>query len=513
MSSTPLIEIDWSSTPQHSYVQLGDPTPPENNSDDISYNTERPVILSTKDIFFLDIDDIYPYTYSTLHFEDNEAEYIYDDEDYFQQLLQANLNAEIEEGSVLRHDKPLIDDTPLTPIQEINPIPPLDTAPLLDNLPIVENINPIPLDTAPLLEILPMYQENKPIRENNKCCQQPAAVVLSHNRHKCNKHLPKFIIHGRFQTGRLPQNPSFLAYNRYQTHNHAKEVHSTRLGISYNVITRRYNEWRGKQDFYLKNVMEPLSTKTKKGVNTTRTFYKEYYNFELDANRTQQQINRWNRLKFSNFKAERSLGQVRPFLINEHSHVYKKIQHAVERFPPYNRKSKLEIESDKIIRKRAKNWKRRTKMRNKKRKPLPPLPDNFTGKAISYYFNTHNINLAAYKVRRRYNLSGIPDYKFGYLKAVRRYGKYQNRLRSPPPPIVEDKTIDTNTQPEATSFSDKPILDSHRAHFARTTPTHYQFPPTPKPDPLKLIKDGDERPIRKPRKRSIILPPTPGHDQ
>ncbi|EXX67549.1 hypothetical protein RirG_113310 [Rhizophagus irregularis DAOM 197198w] len=259
--------------------------------------------------------------------------------------------------------------------------------------------------------------------------------------------------------------------------------------------------------------MEPLSTKTKKGVKTTRTFYKEYYNFELDANRTQQQINRWNRLKFSNFKAERSLGQVRPFLINEHSHVYKKIQHAVERFPPYNRKSKLEIESDKIIRKRTKNWKRRTKMRNKKRKPLPPLPDNFTGKAISYYFNTHNINLAAYKVRRRYNLSSIPDYKFGYLKAIRRYGKYQNRLRSPPPPIVEDKTIDTNTQPEATFFSDKLISNSHRAHFARSTPTLHQYPSPPKPDPLKWIKDGDERPIRKPRKRRTILPPTPGPDQ
>ncbi|GBC19449.2 hypothetical protein GLOIN_2v1769145 [Rhizophagus irregularis DAOM 181602=DAOM 197198] len=656
MSSTPLIELDWSSTPQHSYVQLGDPTPPENNSDDISYNTERPVIFSTKDILSLDIDDIYPYTHSTLHFEDNETEYIYDDEDYFQQLLQAHLNAEIEEGSVLRDDKPLIDNTPLTPIQEINPIPPLDTAPLLDNLPIVENINPIPLDTAPLLEILPMNYEihrsgssppfsstfeysfstkkinpyevrdtrgsgtlyntkkgryflieldnsshvdlrkknffnvctndiqlsddhhrifnsnckklnlnyligtyltfvftlNKQFSpaivdkyfhhlrqllldkilavknrtssisnknrqtktfirfssgphviylgyyfacgftENNKCCQQPAAVVLSHNRLNCNKHLPKFIIHGRFRTGILPQNPSFLAHNRYQTHNHAKEVHSTRLGISYNVITRRYNEWRGKQDFYLKNVMEPLSTKTKKGVNTTRTFYKEYYNFELDANRTQQQIKRWNRLKFSNFKAERSLGQVRPFLINEHSHVYKKIQHAVERFPPYSRKSKLEIESDKIIRKRTKNWKRRTKMRNKKRKPLPPLPDNFTGKAISYYFNTHNINLAAYKVRRRYNLSGIPDYKFGYLKAVRRYGKYQNRLRSPPPPIVEDKTIDTNTQPEATFFSDKLTLNSHKAHFARTTPTGHQYPSTPEPDPLKSIKDDDQ---------------------
>ncbi|PKC55404.1 hypothetical protein RhiirA1_475660, partial [Rhizophagus irregularis] len=100
MSSTPLIEIDWSSTSQHPYVQLGDPTQPENYSEDISYNTERPVILSAKDVLSLDIDDIYPYTHSTLHLEDNETEYIYDDEEeYFQQLLQANFNAEIEKVS------------------------------------------------------------------------------------------------------------------------------------------------------------------------------------------------------------------------------------------------------------------------------------------------------------------------------------------------------------------------------------------------------------------------------
>ncbi|UZO00401.1 uncharacterized protein OCT59_011535 [Rhizophagus irregularis] len=164
MSSTPSIEIDWSSTSQRSYVQLGDFTPPDNNSADILYNTERPALLSAKDILSLDIDDIYPYTYSTLHFEDNKTEYIYDDEVYFQQLLQANLNAEIEVISVLKNDKPFVDDTPLTPIQEINPMPPLDTAPLSDNLPIVENINPIPpLDTVPLLENLPIVENINPI--------------------------------------------------------------------------------------------------------------------------------------------------------------------------------------------------------------------------------------------------------------------------------------------------------------------------------------------------------------
>ncbi|CAB5313540.1 unnamed protein product [Rhizophagus irregularis] len=131
MSSTPYIEIDWSSTSQHSFPQLGEPTPPENNSDDILNNTERPAVLSAKDILELDIDDIYPYTYSTLHFEDNETEDYYNDEDYFQQLLDTNLNAETETVSILRNDIPLVDNTPLTPIQDINPTPPLDTAPLL----------------------------------------------------------------------------------------------------------------------------------------------------------------------------------------------------------------------------------------------------------------------------------------------------------------------------------------------------------------------------------------------
>ncbi|CAB5309107.1 unnamed protein product [Rhizophagus irregularis] len=68
------------------------------------------------------------------------------------------------------------------------------------------------------------------VGKNNQCCQQPAAVVLSHNRRICNNHLPRFIIHGNKgrRTGKLPQNPSFYVHNRsYIPHNHAKEVHST----------------------------------------------------------------------------------------------------------------------------------------------------------------------------------------------------------------------------------------------------------------------------------------------
>ncbi|CAB4491580.1 unnamed protein product [Rhizophagus irregularis] len=207
--------------------------------------------------------------------------------------------------------------------------------------------------------------------------------------------------------------------------------------------------------------MEPTSTKTKKGVATSCMYYKEYHNFAPDANRTQQQIKWWNHLKFSIFKSERSLGQVKPFLINEHSYVYKKIQHAVERSSQHI-KCNWEIENDKTLRKRIKNWKR---------------------------------------LRRRFDLSGIPDFKHGYLKAKRRYLKYQNSLRPRSPPIVEDKVIETNNNNQATFFSDKLIMDFHRAHFAPITPTPQQhYPSTPEPDYFQSIKDGDERPIRKPRK-------------
>ncbi|PKB97874.1 hypothetical protein RhiirA5_384354 [Rhizophagus irregularis] len=99
MSSTPYIEINKSSASQHSYPQLGDPTPPENDSDIILHDTEQPTVLSAEDILSLDINDIYPYTYSALHLEDDDLEETYDDdeEDYFKQLLNTSLNAEIQE--------------------------------------------------------------------------------------------------------------------------------------------------------------------------------------------------------------------------------------------------------------------------------------------------------------------------------------------------------------------------------------------------------------------------------
>ncbi|CAB5348098.1 unnamed protein product [Rhizophagus irregularis] len=148
-------------------------------------------------------------------------------------------------------------------------------------------------------------------------------------------------------------------------------------------------------------------------------------------------------------------------------------------------------------------------MRNKKKESLPILPEYFTGNALSYYLNTHNINLSAYKVRRRYDLTGIPEFTFDYPTASKRHFTYRKRTRPRTPPIIEDKVIETNNSDQDTFFSDKLILDFHRAHFARNPPIQHQRPPTPEPDHIQSIKDGDERPIAKPRKRKIKFPPTP----
>ncbi|EXX72643.1 hypothetical protein RirG_067450 [Rhizophagus irregularis DAOM 197198w] len=161
MSSTPFIEIDWSSASQHSYPQLGDFILPENDSAIILHNTERSTVLSAKDILSLDIDDIYPYMYSTLHFKDNDLEETYNEneDDYFQELLNTALNAEIQEVSHGGNDIPPVYDTPLTPIQDNIPLPLLDTTPPSDNLPTIltpiqDNIPLPPLDTAPTSENL-----------------------------------------------------------------------------------------------------------------------------------------------------------------------------------------------------------------------------------------------------------------------------------------------------------------------------------------------------------------------
>ncbi|PKC59183.1 hypothetical protein RhiirA1_400140 [Rhizophagus irregularis] len=91
-------------------------------------------------------------------------------------------------------------------------------------------------------------------------------------------------------------------------------------------------------------------------------------------------------------------------------------------------------------RRRIKNWIRRTKKRNRLKKQLPPLPAGFVGDQRTYYYDTYNINLFDYNIRRRYNVSRIPQYNYGYSKAVELYRQHHDKYVTvnfiQPPPNV-----------------------------------------------------------------------------
>ncbi|PKY58348.1 hypothetical protein RhiirA4_480191 [Rhizophagus irregularis] len=347
-------------------------------------------------------------------------------------------------------------------------------------------------------------------------CNQPAAFVLSQNRWKCHKHLDlRDLDMLNIQTdSKIYKNISVshaILNKVHSNHNNEKEVHSTCLGVKYDVTIRRYNEWRGKTNPHLKKIMEPIKGHTKKGIPSNKTYYKEYKNLKFDIVRTPQQIKRWNRLTNSIVKTETKTYGDKPFLIKEDNNrgqymVFKKIQHLVVR-PDLNLYTKDEDEKkfDALIRKRAKNWLRRVKKRNKLKKKLPPLPANFTGDARTYYLNTYNINLFVYKIRRHFDVSDLPHYSHGYLKAKRLYNLYSIRKsRLPEIKHLPQPSTLMNTK-HRYEILDKHlnIVNDDNTYFDRITP-----PPERKKHNSTVLYGPLGRPIKQTRKRTA--PPTPG---
>ncbi|CAB4441047.1 unnamed protein product [Rhizophagus irregularis] len=281
----------------------------------------------------------------------------------------------------------------------------------------------------------------------SRTCTQPAAFVLPHNQWKCNEHFSP-LPGSRLRTQRSRKDFGTPNFNQW------KEVRSTRLGLKYHTIVKRYNDWKGRYNPNLKSVMEPITT-VRKGKSITKPFYKEYKNVEFDDNRTPQQIKRWKRLKESILKYEEHLYHCKPFLLKENSTVFKKITHLVER-DPLDERSEDDKFLDQLTRKRAKRWRRRINNRNKLRKKLPILPPDFSGDARNYYFETYNINLFAYKVRRRYDLSNIRQCQYGYLKAKRLHNNYMERKKLRPP---------VRTQPSQSSELPPPEVFEQRVTY------------------------------------------------
>ncbi|CAB5355912.1 unnamed protein product [Rhizophagus irregularis] len=142
MTYTNYVDIDWSSASQHSFPQLGDPTPNNDNSDTNFIVTENSEVLSFEDIFFLDIDDIYPFTYSTLHYEESEPDDTYETNNYFDDMLKEALAAPTITLKVISQPSTLpstFTDTDVTPPSstistEIN-TPKKDKTPSPESLP------------------------------------------------------------------------------------------------------------------------------------------------------------------------------------------------------------------------------------------------------------------------------------------------------------------------------------------------------------------------------------------
>ncbi|UZO14642.1 uncharacterized protein OCT59_006095 [Rhizophagus irregularis] len=191
-----------------------------------------------------------------------------------------------------------------------------------------------------------------------KHCDQPAAFVLSRNRWKCHTHLLNIEnVNLNIQTNsKFPSNPAL--YKCLTDNPRAKKVHSTRLGVKYEVVIKRYRPYKGNNNQNLKEIMEPTITLSKKGIPTLRPFYKEYRNLEFDIVRSPQQIKRWNRLKQSIINSERRIHYNKPYLLRpgrDHytqSVVFKQLSHVAERgsiHPSYEGRTK-QLYDDYILR-------------------------------------------------------------------------------------------------------------------------------------------------------------------
>lgn len=185
-----------------------------------------------------------------------------------------------------------------------------------------------------------------------------------------------------------------------------------------------------------------------------------------------QQIERWNRLTRSVIKQEHRKGRTKHLLIDQPSRrtpnpvVFKQIHHLPERFVnnPYGAPA---IRKKTQLGRRKKNWLRRIKMRNMQKKQLPPLPPGTPGGPRIFYKNTYNINLFDCKIRRRFDVSSIPQYDYGYDRALQLFKNYKSK----PAVVIEDVTNRATTNTRFVIFKqDQAIINDPNVFLRRTSP-------------------------------------------
>ncbi|PKY38389.1 hypothetical protein RhiirA4_451375 [Rhizophagus irregularis] len=218
-----------------------------------------------------------------------------------------------------------------------------------------------------------------------------------------------------------------------------KEVHSNRLGISYTVTINKYNRGLGQQNRDLKNEKKDnYATKKRSPEDTAiRPYFKQYGSLRFDIVRSPQQIARWNRLTCSVMRSEEHSPFTQPKIIRPPTAqepdpaVFKQLRHLPTKLIPF--RYGRYIKANSTDENGEKNRLRSLRARNKRKKRSPPLPPGTPGNPRVYYKRTYNINLFDYKVRKRFDVSSIPQYNYGYAQAL----VFHQTLRRKRPLIIE----------------------------------------------------------------------------
>ncbi|PKY18978.1 hypothetical protein RhiirB3_431896 [Rhizophagus irregularis] len=131
---------------------------------------------------------------------------------------------------------------------------------------------------------------------------------------------------------------------------------------------------------------------------------------------------------------------------------------------------------------------------------LPPLPTWNSWGSSSIFKNTYNINLFDYEIRRRYDVSSIPQYNYGYAHAIQLYRLYNINT----PTIVEDVTHNTKANVRySISKKDQGIINDPDIFLRRTLP--------PDNDSNTTMSDNSYVSAAG-SVATVIYPPTPAHE-
>ncbi|CAB4415536.1 unnamed protein product [Rhizophagus irregularis] len=319
------------------------------------------------------------------------------------------------------------------------------------------------------------------VKSEKNHCVLPAAYVLSKKRWRCGEHIAK-LPSTQSRSG-IRRDPRFykdqihriLTLNAKKEKKNVKQVHSNRLGVSYTVSINKYHRGLGRDNQDLKHEMESgigtkdnYATKTRNlNETSTRPYFKEYRSLRFDIVRSPQQIARWNRLTCSVIRANHHSPFPQPKIIhtpttqNPNPVVFKQLRHLPSKNIPF----------------RYGNYIKAGSIEEKKHKVREKT------------------------VRKRFDVSSIPQYNYGYGKAL-----LLHNLRKHVSPVMID-TIPADKMTDVTyviSNKDRHIINDPSVFLRRTPP--------PEHDSITTVSDRsyvsavDEV-------ETVIYPLTPAHDQ